>query len=200
MDPTKSTLVQVMAWCRQATSHYLSQCWPRPMPPYGVISPWWVNLISLIIVILLNLVYPTIQAKCRVQTRQMALPLMPRLLMLPGYQQSTFWQNTMILGKHYYHARYHTDDWHLACMFSLVYFSVEVYLVGVFPHSVSIWSDPCARACVPLMNWHPPSRENNIVQGVTRFSTWAKGEGGGHLNWRAGLPTLLGGNLGCWIV
>ena len=23
----KSTLVQVMAWCRQATSHYLSQCW-----------------------------------------------------------------------------------------------------------------------------------------------------------------------------
>ena len=26
----KSTLVQVMAWCRQATSHYLSQCWPDP--------------------------------------------------------------------------------------------------------------------------------------------------------------------------
>ena len=23
----KSTLVQVMAWCRQAASHYLSQCW-----------------------------------------------------------------------------------------------------------------------------------------------------------------------------
>ena len=27
----KSTLVQVMAWCRQATSYYLSQCWPRSM-------------------------------------------------------------------------------------------------------------------------------------------------------------------------
>ena len=26
-----STLVQVMAWCRQATSHYLSQCWPRSL-------------------------------------------------------------------------------------------------------------------------------------------------------------------------
>ena len=25
----ESILVQVMAWCRQATSHYLSQCWPR---------------------------------------------------------------------------------------------------------------------------------------------------------------------------
>ena len=28
----KSILVQVMAWCRQATSHYLSQCWPTPVP------------------------------------------------------------------------------------------------------------------------------------------------------------------------
>ena len=39
----KSTLVQVMAWCHQATSHYLSQCWPRSMPPYGVTRPQWVN-------------------------------------------------------------------------------------------------------------------------------------------------------------
>ena len=27
----QSTLVQIMAWCRQATSHYLSQCWPRSL-------------------------------------------------------------------------------------------------------------------------------------------------------------------------
>ena len=39
----KSTLVQVMAWCRQATSHYLNQCWPRSLPPYGVTRPQWVN-------------------------------------------------------------------------------------------------------------------------------------------------------------
>ena len=39
----KSTLVQVMAWGRQATSHYLSQCWPRSMLPYGVIRPQWVK-------------------------------------------------------------------------------------------------------------------------------------------------------------
>ena len=33
MDLTddKSALVQVMAWCHQATSHYLSQYWPRSM-------------------------------------------------------------------------------------------------------------------------------------------------------------------------
>ena len=45
MDLTdcKSTLVQVMAWCRQATSHCLSQCWPRFMSPYGVTRPQWVK-------------------------------------------------------------------------------------------------------------------------------------------------------------
>ena len=39
----QSTLVQVMAWCRQATSHYLSHCWPRPLSPYGVTRPQWVK-------------------------------------------------------------------------------------------------------------------------------------------------------------
>ena len=39
----KSTLVQVMVWCRQATSHYLSQCWPRSLSPCGVTRPQWVN-------------------------------------------------------------------------------------------------------------------------------------------------------------
>ena len=43
----KSILVQVMAWCCQATSHYLSQCWPRSLSPYGITKPqrvkfkWW---------------------------------------------------------------------------------------------------------------------------------------------------------------
>ena len=41
----KSTLVQVMAWCRQATSHYLIQGWPRSLSPCGVARPQWVNWI-----------------------------------------------------------------------------------------------------------------------------------------------------------
>ena len=33
----KSILVWVLAArCRQATSHYLNQCWPRSLSPYGV--------------------------------------------------------------------------------------------------------------------------------------------------------------------
>ena len=42
----KSTLVQVMAWCRQATCHYLSQCWHRSMSPCSVIRPQWVNTLA----------------------------------------------------------------------------------------------------------------------------------------------------------
>ena len=40
----QSTLVQVMAWCRQATSHFPSQCWPRSLSPYGVTKPQWVKI------------------------------------------------------------------------------------------------------------------------------------------------------------
>ena len=50
----KSTLVQVMAWCRQATSHYLSQCWPWSMPPYGVTRPQWVNAFVILVFIVLD--------------------------------------------------------------------------------------------------------------------------------------------------
>ena len=39
----QSTLVQVMAWCHQATSHYLNQYWPRSLSPYGVTRPQRVN-------------------------------------------------------------------------------------------------------------------------------------------------------------
>ena len=39
-----STLVLVMAWYCQAISHYLSQCWPRHMPSFGITRPQWVNI------------------------------------------------------------------------------------------------------------------------------------------------------------
>ena len=32
-----------MVWCHQASSHYLSQCWPKCMSPYGITRPQWVN-------------------------------------------------------------------------------------------------------------------------------------------------------------
>ena len=75
--------------------------------------------------------------------------------------------------QHYYHARYPTDDWHLAYMFSLVYFSVEVYLVGVFPHSVSTRRDLCVRVYAPLALGSPLTRKQNSTRGWPG-STWSK--------------------------
>ena len=39
----KSTLVQVIAWCLQAPSHYLSQCWPIIILSYGIYRPQWLD-------------------------------------------------------------------------------------------------------------------------------------------------------------
>ena len=36
-------LVQVMAWCHQTSSHYLSQNWPKSVSLYGVTRPQWVK-------------------------------------------------------------------------------------------------------------------------------------------------------------
>ena len=39
----KSTLIQVMAWCHQAASHCLNQCWPSSMSPCGITRDQWIN-------------------------------------------------------------------------------------------------------------------------------------------------------------
>ena len=43
----KSTLVQVMACCLTAPSHYLNQCWLRSLSPHGVTGPQWVKAFKL---------------------------------------------------------------------------------------------------------------------------------------------------------
>ena len=34
-----STMMQLMAWCSQATNHYMSKCWPRTLSPHGATRP-----------------------------------------------------------------------------------------------------------------------------------------------------------------
>ena len=45
----KSTLVQVVAWYCQATSHCLSQCWPITLSLYDVTRPQWVHIMDIMI-------------------------------------------------------------------------------------------------------------------------------------------------------
>ena len=49
----KSVLVQLMAWCHQATSHYLDQCCPRYMSPHGITRPQWVTVSQWLLALLL---------------------------------------------------------------------------------------------------------------------------------------------------
>ena len=43
----ESTLVQVMAWCRQTTSHCLDRCWLRFLSPFGLTRPQWKGVVNL---------------------------------------------------------------------------------------------------------------------------------------------------------
>ena len=66
----KSTLVQVMAWCRQATTHYLSQCWTRSLPPYGITRPQWVKPLVTVKEILIIDHYSKSHVHCGVSNQQ----------------------------------------------------------------------------------------------------------------------------------
>ena len=52
----KSTLVQLMVWCCQATIYYLNQCWPMSVLPYGINEPQWVKWLNLYLNYLLQMV------------------------------------------------------------------------------------------------------------------------------------------------
>ena len=57
-----------MAWCRQAKSHYLSQCWPRSWSPYDVIRPQWVNKSGLLIMSLPRPILDYLQWQFKAET------------------------------------------------------------------------------------------------------------------------------------
>ena len=41
----ESTLVQVITWCNRTPNHYLGQCWPRSLLPYGITRLQWGNFL-----------------------------------------------------------------------------------------------------------------------------------------------------------
>ena len=102
--------------------------------------------------------------------------------------------------QHNYDARYPSDNWHLAYMFSLAYCSVEACLEGVFPHSVSTRRDPCVRIYAAVPHAGSPSHENTKQNRTGGDPAFQWNQARGHLNWRMGLPSLLAGNLGRRVV
>ena len=102
----KSTLIQVMAWCRQATSHYMNQCWSRM--PFGIISPNELSLNMLncfrdykrfihVLNLISDLAWPK-WVKLTLEQQHVVCPTqpIPCLLMFwgllePGHQQAWSW-------------------------------------------------------------------------------------------------------------
>ena len=83
----KSTLVQVMAWCCQAPSYYLSQCWPRSMLPYGVIRPNLVNTCTMNILSALWLQMAWCFSTRASVATVLSVPMCFQLIQDPGYHQ-----------------------------------------------------------------------------------------------------------------
>ena len=66
--------------------------------------------------------------------------------------------------QHYHIARYPTDDWHLANIFSLVHLSVVVCLRGLYHYSGTCSSWP--GICVAPPHRPPPPRVNTKCKGL----------------------------------
>ena len=95
----------------------------------------------------------------------------------------------------YYHAMYRTDDWHLAYMFPLVYFSVEVCVSPLCLHKArSLLQGLCTlHTGSPL----PYTRKQNRTRGDPALHL---NQARGHLKWHMGLACIMGGNMGCRII
>ena len=63
----RSASIQGMAWCRQATSHFLSKSGPRSVSPYCVTLPQWVKMHAEICInVCHNLIFGCIQHRALV--------------------------------------------------------------------------------------------------------------------------------------
>ena len=119
----KSTLVQVMAWCRQATSHYLSQCWPRSLTPYGITRPQWVNTGPHCMSVLIEVMAWCCQARSHYFKQCCTGTMFPYGITGP---QGDFFINTLRLRQN---GRHFTDD-NFKCIFlnENVRISIEISL------------------------------------------------------------------------
>ena len=72
---------------------------------------------------------------------------------------------TFATMQHHYFARYPTDEWHLANVFSLVYFSVVVCLRGLYHHILLATARAlCQGQCTPHARF-PLTKGGGLISG-----------------------------------
>ena len=142
----KSTLVQVIPWCCQATSHYRTQSWPRPMSPYFCSTPllalriglYTASLVSLTDVLIGSSIwlwctnpivtYPNKHRECRAvanmtsvtnMTQQKAFPLPGTIALW------VFWKSREFRGRGQSSARRH-GTWNSLSTYSFLSISFQM--------------------------------------------------------------------------
>ena len=93
---------------------------------------------------------------------------MTRLLRGTFHVLVVFAPNLVLLSlgmQHHYFARYPTDEWHLANVFSLVYFSVVVCLRGLYHHILLATARAlCQGQCTPHARF-PLTEGGGLISG-----------------------------------
>ena len=79
-----------MAWCCQETSHYLSQCWPRSMTPYGVNKPHELEVVRRFIKASINSLWPS-DAIWRQESRSTLVQELACCLTAPRHYLNQCW-------------------------------------------------------------------------------------------------------------
>ena len=173
----QSTLVQVMACCCQATSHYLSQCWPRSLSPYDVTRPQWVS---------------SDIPRCRAAlTKQCALHLASCKMRSPSHHYRYFtapWRlrssTTSLFVQQLIHAYLKKGSRSSA---SAVLYEGSPRLMDIFPHKEPIVRDAFRHVTV----WGKCVHKNTVTRSK--------------LNTKCGRSPRLGrptksGDTGCWLL
>ena len=113
-----------MAWCRQATSHYLSQCWPRSLLPYVITRPQYFGFHCHISVLCIHSVSDNII--------NLSVVYSPHGNAQPTFQFTPYWStgifNSLAPGKFEWNFRHVIfkqilviDDWGISCEIALTW-------------------------------------------------------------------------------
>ena len=149
-----------MALCHQATSYYLSQCWPRSVLPYGITRPQWVHTKG-----------STETYHCPVSFPYQDPPKV--FINLPKlFQKGSIYLNLITACLEFHNFEFFKTDYILGCLWQMCFF-FKFNLskkMSVFKSKFSIWCDYLL-SCMsmsPLVKtraWQQGSNRAVFVQG-----------------------------------
>ena len=154
-----------MSWCRQATSHYLIQCWLRFISPYGVTRPQGVKPLPELMIFTNEVDTFATYCHCGVWCRG----LTPCLLYVGPLFGNLF---KMIVGLYVWHngeQRFHC--FRLCFTYFLMLHSMIIFCVRL-PYFHGSNSALCFTQYISTLILHRPSLDTLYLEGKQRKRVW----------------------------